>query len=126
MEFTSRRFADVVVAAPAGQIDHPSAQQLQQSLAPLVDAAAAAKTPLLLDFAGVQYISSMGLRVLMVSAKQMRSQGARIAVAALQPVVAEIFEIARFGHVLEIFPSVRAALQDISGPSVAAYDGSGP
>ena len=122
MEFSSRRLADVVVAAPVGQIDHPNAQQLQRALAPILDEAASSKAALVLDFAGIEYISSMGLRVLMVAAKQMRSQSARIAVAALQPVVEEIFDIARFKYVLESFPSVRAALQEMSAPALAAYD----
>lgn len=122
MEFSTRRLADVVVAAPVGQINHTSAQQLQQALAPIVDDAAARKAPLVLDFSGVEYISSMGLRVLMVAAKQMRSSDASIAVTDLQPVVEEIFEIARFRHVLQVFPSVREALQKVSAAALAAYD----
>ena len=124
VEFSSRRLADVVVAAPVGQIDHPSAQELQQALAPIVEDAAARKAPLVLDFSSVEYISSMGLRVLMVVAKQMRSHNVPIAVAALQPVVAEIFEIARFKHVLQVFPSVRDALRELSASALAAYDAS--
>ena len=64
----------------------------------------------------------MGLRVLLMAAKQSRAQNTRIAVAALQPVVKEIFDIARFNHVLEAFASVRAALEQLSGPALAAYD----
>jgi anti-sigma B factor antagonist/stage II sporulation protein AA (anti-sigma F factor antagonist) len=124
VELSSRRFADVVVAAPVGRIDHLSAQQLQNALAPILSSAAAGRTPLVLDFSGVDYISSMGLRVLMIAAKQMRAGSARIGVAALQPVVEEIFEIARFRHVLEAFPSVRAALQEFSAVASAAYDAS--
>jgi anti-anti-sigma factor len=123
MDFSSRSLADVVVAAPAGQIDHPSAQRLQQALEPVLERAAAAGTPVLLDFGGVEYISSMGLRVLMMAAKNMRTAGVRIAIAALQPVVAEIFDIARFGHVLPVFPSVRAALAELSTRALAEYDG---
>ena len=122
MQCSVRRLADVVVAAPAGQIDHPNAQKLQEALTPVLNEVAAAKAPLVLDLSRVEYISSMGLRVLMVAAKQMRAQGARIAVAALQPVVEEIFDIARFRHVLEVFPSVRSALQDLSAPALSAYD----
>ena len=122
VEFSSRRLADVVVVAPVGQIDHPNAQKLQQALAPLLDQAAAVRAPLVLDFSGVEYISSMGLRVLMVAAKQMRGANARIAVASLRPVVEEIFNIARFTHVLEVFPSLRAALQDLSASALAAHD----
>jgi anti-anti-sigma factor len=122
VQFSSRRLVDVFVAAPAGQIDHPNAQRLQQALAPVMEAAALSKSALVFDFAGVEYISSVGLRVLLIAAKQSRARNARIAVAALQPVVKEIFDIARFNHVLEIFPTVRAALEQLSAPALAAYD----
>jgi anti-anti-sigma factor len=124
VDFTSRRLADVIVAVPAGQIDHPNAKQLEQALLPLVDEASAKQMPLVLDFSGVEYISSMGLRILMVAAKQMRAKHAPIAVAALQPAVEEIFEIARFKFILDAFPSVRAALLKLSAPAAAAYDAS--
>ena len=124
MEFSSRRLADVVLAMPVGQIDHTTAMQLEQAMAPIVNDAAAAKTPVVLDFAGVDYISSMGLRVLMAASKQMRARDAVIAVAGLQPAVSEIFGIARFNFVLQVFPSVRDALAALSAPAVAAYDGS--
>jgi anti-sigma B factor antagonist/stage II sporulation protein AA (anti-sigma F factor antagonist) len=126
VEFSSRRLADVIVAAPVGQFDHLSAQQLQAALTPILDEAVAGRTPVVLDFSGVDYISSMGLRVLMMAAKQMRAANARICVAALQPVVEEIFDIARFKHVLEAFPSVRAALQKFSPAAAAAHDASEP
>ena len=122
MEFSSQRLADVVVAIPVGQIDHPNAGRLEQALAPILGAAELPMTGLVLDFSRVDYISSMGLRVLLMAAKQLRARNARIAVAALQPVVAEIFGIARFNHVLEVFPDVRAALGQLSKDALAAYD----
>ena len=124
MRFSHCRYADAVVAAPAGHIDHPNAQHLEQVLAPLIAQAAAAKSPVVLDFTDVDYISSMGLRVLMIVARQMRAQGTRIAVASLQPVVAEIFDIARFAHVVEVFPSVRAALHALSSQAATNFDAS--
>ena len=122
MKFSSQRLVDVVVATPVGKIDHPNAEQLKQDLAPILETAIANKHALVLDFADVEYISSMGLRVLLMAAKQLRAPNARIAVAALQPIVKEIFDIARFNHVLEVFPDVRAALGEMSGSALAAYD----
>ena len=122
MDLSKRSLADVTVAAPTGKIDHPNAQRLQEALAPILDEVTANKGSLLLDFGRVEYISSMGLRVLMIAAKRMRSHDGRIAVAALQPAVEEIFEIARFKHVLEAFPSVRAALEALSPAALAAFD----
>ena len=122
MEFTSRRLADVIVAVPAGQIDHVNAKQFEQLLMPLVTEASGKHLPIVLDFAGVDYISSMGLRILMLAAKQMRAGNVTMAVAAVQPAVDEIFEIARFKFILEVVPSVRAALAKVSATAAAAYD----
>jgi anti-anti-sigma factor len=122
VDLASRNFADVTLVAPAGRIDHPAAQALEKALTPVLDAAAATGRSLLLDFARIDYVSSMGLRVLMVAAKRVRSRGARIAVSGLTDDVAEIFAIARFDHVLEVHPSVAAALEVMSPRARAAWD----
>lgn len=120
MDVSIRRFNDVVVAAPTGRIDHASADTLQQALAPVT--AAVSSGALVLDFAAVDYISSVGLRVLMMASRQMRARGERIAATALQPVVREIFEIARFQHVVEVFPTLRDALAALSPAALAAFE----
>lgn len=120
MEVTSRSFGPVVVVKPVGRIDQAASHALETALAPLwtkpdVEA-------LVLDFTGVEYISSVGLRVLMIAARQMRGRHARIAVAGLQTIVSEIFAISRFDKVLEVFPALREALAAFSPKALAAYD----
>jgi anti-anti-sigma factor len=122
VQFSSRQFADIFVAAPTGRIDHSAASELERSLAPLLAQSSTGKTGLVLDFAGVEYISSVGLRILMIAAKEMRARGARIAVAGLQPVVAEIFAISRFDKVLEVFPAVRDAVATFPASALTAFD----
>jgi anti-anti-sigma factor len=125
MEFSAGRIADAVVATPVGSVDHATALQLQERLAPCLAEAAAARCSVVLDLSGVDYISSMGLRVLMMAAKTVRASGGCAAVAGLQPVVREIFEIARFQHVLPAYASVAEALQALA-PRAAEPDGTGP
>jgi anti-anti-sigma factor len=122
VQVSSRQFADVVVAAPVGRVDHNNAAQLEEALLPLAERSSASKQAVVLDLSGVEYISSVGLRVLMVVAKKMRANDAKIAVAALQPVVAEIFAISRFDRILGVFPSVRSALEQFSPPALEAFD----
>lgn len=122
MEFSVRHFADVVVAAPTGRIDHVTASTLEHGLLPLVAGVPGADTGVVVDMEGVEYISSMGLRVLMVVAKQARSARVRIAVASLQPVVDEIFTISRFNAVLHVYTSLRSALEAISPGALAQFD----
>jgi anti-sigma B factor antagonist/stage II sporulation protein AA (anti-sigma F factor antagonist) len=126
MEPSSRQFADVIVAVPTGRVDHHSAAALETALAPLIKTACAGKGVLVLDFAGIDYISSAGLRILMVTAKELRGAGAKIAVANLKPVVAEIFAISRFDRVLGVFPSVRSAIEQFSPAALAAFDAAQP
>ena len=76
----------------------------------------------MLDFAGVDYISSAGLRVLMLAAKQAKAQGGFLAVAAVQPLVQEILEISKFTLVLRILPSVREAVAAASRAALTALD----
>jgi anti-sigma B factor antagonist/stage II sporulation protein AA (anti-sigma F factor antagonist) len=84
VETSSRQFADVVVAAPVGRVDHHSVGELEAALQPLVKKAGDGKGVLVLDFAGVDYISSVGLRILMIAAKELRVAGAKIAIANLR------------------------------------------
>jgi anti-anti-sigma factor len=75
-----------------------------------------------IDLGAVEYISSVGLRVLMLASKQVKAQGGALAVADLQPVVREIFEISRFNLVLEVFPTLREALAKLSPAALAAFE----
>jgi len=120
MELVSKRFADTAVLFPQGRIDHATAEQFKAALPPLM-APAATREPLVIDLTGVEYISSVGLRVLMLASKQAKAQGCALAVCGLQPVVREIFEISRFNLVLQVFPSLREALAALSTEALAAF-----
>jgi anti-sigma B factor antagonist len=121
VQIDTRHYADTIVAAPTGRIDHRSAAELESALAPLLTDAGARGGALVLDFSGVEYISSVGLRVLMLAARQMRTQQAKLSVAALQSVVAEIFTISRFDKVLVVYPTLPDALAQSSAAALAAY-----
>lgn len=122
MQCPTHAYADVLVATANGRIDFAGAQVLEGALAPAL-APDGPVRGIVIDLAGVDYISSVGLRVLMVAAKAMRARKASIAVASLQPVVAEIFEISRFHHVVDVRGSVRDAIAAVSPEALAAYDG---
>jgi anti-anti-sigma factor len=122
MELSSRRFADVVVAEPAGRIDYANAEAFKSLLWPALSQNRAERGAFVLDLSRVNYISSVGLRVLMLAAKEMNAEERKIAIAAPRPVVREILEISRFNMILTIFTSVREALEKLSPAALAAYD----
>jgi anti-anti-sigma factor len=122
MEVRHKRFGSAVVLSPVGRIDHATSDEFRKSLETLIDSQTAAGDCLVFDLAGVEYISSAGLRCFMLAAKQAKSRGSEIVVAALQPVVREIFEISRFTLVFETFASVRDAVAKLAPGSLAVFD----
>ena len=123
MQFQSRQYGRIIVAAPSGRIDHAAAGPFEQALTPLLGNAEAAA--IVVDFGGVEYISSVGLRVLMIAAQQVRAHQARLSVAALQQVVAEIFAISRFDKILVVCATLEDALAYSSEAALAAYRDAG-
>ena len=122
MHVSEERYADALVLAPVGRIDNSTTDGLRSDLNAHVAACRKGGDRLILDFSRVDYISSVGLRVLMLAAKKAREQDGSIVVAALQPVVREIFEISRFNLVFQCFGTVREALEKGSASALAAYD----
>jgi len=122
MHVSQERFGDTLVLTPVGRVDNSTTDALKSGIDAYVASCRAGGDPLVLDFSKVDYISSVGLRVLMLAAKQIREQGGLIVVAALQPVVREIFEISRFNLVFQCFGSVREALAKVSPAALTAYD----
>src|SRR5437764_8768262 len=76
---------------------------------------------IVLDLSGLEYVSSAGLRCFMLASRQAKAQHGRIFVAALQPMVAEIFEISHFNLVFQVFGSVQEALSAVSADAAAAF-----
>ena len=120
MALRHRNFANARAIALEGRLDHENCEALRTELSEHV--AACAGSPLVLDLSGLEYVSSAGLRCLMLVAKQAGGSGSRMMVAAMQPVVAEIFQISRFNMVFEIFPTLRAALAAASPQAAEAFD----
>jgi anti-anti-sigma factor len=122
MKLESRTYADTVVVAPAGRLDHDNCDAFRAGLQPILVQAVERRQRIALDLSGLEYVSSAGLRCFMLAAKQAGTQGGKIVLAELRPVVAEIFQISRFDMVFEIYPSVREALNALSANAAAAFD----
>ena len=121
MRISQRRYADTLVLSPVGRLDHDSCDAFSEDLKPFLEEARGGD-PIGLDLSALEHVSSAGLRLLMLAGKQARSQGGRIVIAAMRPLVAEIFQISRFTMLFEIHPGVREALSAASPQAAAAFD----
>ncbi|HLY57059.1 MAG TPA: STAS domain-containing protein [Stellaceae bacterium] len=107
MEIKERRQSDVVVLSPIGRVDNETSPIFQAKLLGTVGPAYAA---VVIDFTEVEYISSAGLRAILMASKQSKATHGQLAVAALRPIVREIFDISRFSNIVPIFVTTAEAV----------------
>lgn len=113
MNLPTREQAGVLIVSVSGRIDHMASEEFTKTLNPLLDRCTQGSPALLLDFSGVDYISSAGLRVLMMASRRSKAQKGTFAIAALQPMVQEVFAISRFNLIVPCYVSVDAACKVI-------------
>ena len=83
--------------ALAGRLDTVTAPELEKALRESFDGL----SDLTLDFSGLEYISSAGLRVLLTAQKTMNRQGS-MKLTNVNETIMEIFEVTGFSDILTI------------------------
>lgn len=119
MNFRDKQLGDVTLGSVSGRVDLSNADTFKDSLSA---ALSQTKKALVLDLSELEYISSAGLRSLMIAFKAAKSQGKAFGLAALKPLVLEIFTISRFNLVFPLFDTVRDAIKAQAPDALAAYD----
>lgn len=85
------------IVALVGRLDTTTAPQLEAALKEGLDDV----KELTIDFEGLEYISSAGLRVLLSLQKRMNAQG-KMTVCHVCPAIQEVFEVTGFTDILTI------------------------
>ena len=88
---------DETIIKVAGRLDTTTAPTLEKTINEDIDGA----KNLVLDLAGLEYISSAGLRVLLTAQKKMQRIGS-MKVKNVCDSIMEVFEITGFADILEI------------------------
>ena len=97
MTINQNKSENKLTYAIEGRIDTKTAPELEAALKGALDGI----TELVFDFTNVSYISSAGLRVLLIAQKQMNKQGKMKVVNANSDLM-EIFEVTGFTDILTI------------------------
>jgi len=84
-----------------GRLDTQTAPALEARLQPLLDSPTVAAA--LFDLAELEYIGSAGIRVLVKMRKALEARGGGVAVANLQPMVRQVFDIVKALPSIDVF-----------------------
>src|SRR4249920_1843769 len=107
MKFAQERAGDVVIVRMVGRLDSSTAQPAEDNFARLIGDGSAR---LAVDLSDLEYISSAGLRVLLVVAKKVQQANGKVVLFGLVPSVREVFSISGFDQIFSIEPDAAAAV----------------
>ncbi len=107
MEIAQDQIGAVSVLAPVGRLDTDSATDLELALADLI---AIDARHFVIDFSRIGYVSSAGLRVLLMTAKQLEGGKGTMRLCGLNPQVKQVFDVAGFTKLFQLFTDRAAAL----------------
>ncbi len=94
-----------------GRIDNATSADIQARIGSVLDAEPSA---LVLDLTGVTFVSSIGLRVLLQTAKRCHKQNARLALHSVSQQVVSLFGVSGLTPIFPVFDSREAALAAIA------------
>ena len=107
MELSEQKTDQCLVIGIAGRLDTTNYSLLEQKLMALLDDQ---QDKILMDCSQMDYISSSGLRILLMALKRIKAMNGRFALCGLRENIHEIFEISGFTSIFEIHPSREEAL----------------
>lgn len=105
MQITQSQQNSWVLLTLVGKLDNAGADELEATLTPLLTGGAIA-----LDFAGVEYVTSSGFRVLIKALKQQTAVNGSLVLGQMSEPVRRFFDIAGLGTVFKIVPDLKTVL----------------
>jgi anti-sigma B factor antagonist len=102
---SSEKMPRVFILSPVGSLDSNTYGVLEKKVEYLIREGQAKL--ITLDLAGVDYISSMGVRVVLKAQKELKQRGGSLTMMNLQPQIKKVFEIINALPSMQIFSSIQ-------------------
>lgn len=107
MKVDRERAGAAIILVPRERVDSAGAPSFEQLV---LDVVREAPAQIVIDLGVVEYISSAGLRVLLVAAKESRSRDIDCVLCAMRPEVRKLFDTTGLSRILTIVADRAAAL----------------
>lgn len=101
----------VTVFTPIGRLDSNSSAGAEKQVTERIGAGA---KRIVFDFSRLDYVSSAGLRVILMAAKQLRPLGGKLAICCMNAQIRDVFEMSGLLSLLVICDSRDAATSSVA------------
>ncbi len=112
MGIKTERTGATLVATAEERVDGANAREFPNDLEQAIEES---DRTVILDLKQLFYISSAGLRAILLTAKGLQRQQAKLAVCSLSDPVREIFEISGFDKIIPVHPTLGEAITALGG-----------
>ncbi|TLS53985.1 STAS domain-containing protein [Paenibacillus antri] len=113
MNITVVKDGEALSIALAGRLDGTTVQSVEEAF---LKELAAGESRFVFDLERLDYVSSAGLRVMLLAAKKTRGVGGKLALFGLNENVREVFEISGFHKIFALFATRSEAAAFVSAP----------
>ncbi|MFO7446016.1 MAG: STAS domain-containing protein [Ignavibacteriaceae bacterium] len=102
MQITTEEKGNYTLIRPEGKLDSATSPVLEEKILTLINEE---KRRLLIDFEKLDYISSAGLRVLLIAAKKSKSINGELRLSSMNSQIKDVFNISGFSSLFKIYNS---------------------
>jgi len=107
MELNGRKQDNSFIVEVNGRMDAVTAPAFEKSCQEWIQQG---ETRLLVDLKGLEYMSSAGLRSILIVGKKLKTAGGGLSFCSLTPNVAHVFSISNFASMFQVHDSLEQAL----------------
>ena len=100
------------VAVVSGRVDSANAKDFNEELSAIIDRGVSS---LVVDCGGLNYISSAGLRVLLIAIRKTKEAGGGLVLCAVSDHIREVLEVSGFVRLTKVFETAEEAQASFSG-----------
>ncbi len=112
MEIKTESVSGALIARAEGRIDGANAREFESAVQAAISEC---EGPVIIDCENLSYISSAGLRALLLIAKTLGKRSVKFALCSLSAPIAKIFQISGFDQIISTHPSRAEALAAVAG-----------
>ncbi len=106
MEVQGKDEGGITIISPIGRIDTSTAKMFEEGVSKFVKDQG---QQVVISFASIDYISSAGLRVIVMTGKKLSSLKGKLALIDMAPKIQEVFKMSGFDKIIKICPTLQDA-----------------
>ena len=110
MEYQTRFENEIAVVTIAGRLDGVTAPECDQNVRELIEGGT---NRLIIDLGALEYISSAGMRCILLTAKLLKEKNGQFYLANVTGNVRSVFDMSGFSNIFQITDSVATALDKL-------------